>query len=463
MLRDSLTFVKDIYDAVSRSDTAFLDLEHRIQVRVKSHRTGGKINFISCTDGSSFSPCQVVYDESADVSEETFRKIVTGATVECVGRILVTPKAKQMFDFVANSIILIGDVSDDYPLQKTRIGFEKLREIPHLRPRTNTFEAIFKIRSALSIAIHRFFQMRGFQYVTPPLITANDAEGAGEAFIVTTRSDADYEADFFGKKACLTVSGQLHVEPYALAFGNVYSFGPTFRAENSNTPYHASEFWMIEPEIASGDLFDNMNLIEDMIKYCINYVLQETNDEMAFLNQFVDETHSLIQDLKKAASSKFKVFTYDQAIEYLSKADRSFEYPVYWGVDLKSEHERYLCEEVAQGPVFIINYPKEIKAFYMRLNDDMKTVAACDLLVPGVGELIGGSQREERYDVLIQRMREMEIPIEPLKWYVDLRRYGTMVHSGFGIGLERMMLYLTRIGNIRDTIPYPRTPRNCRF
>ena len=461
MIKDKLTSVKDIFKAVYSNDNAFLDRDHVIQVRIKSHRPSGGVGFISCTDGSTFTPCQVVYNDKTEMTgSESF---ATGATIECTGKVIPTPSARQPFDFAADTVTLIGAVTPDYPLQKNRIGFEKLREMPHLRPRTNTFEAMFKVRSVLSTAIHNYFQSCGFQYVTPPLITTNDAEGAGEAFTVTTRADDHYDEDFFGRHACLTVSGQLHLEPFALALGSVYSFGPTFRAENSNTPYHASEFWMIEPEIASADLYDDMQVIEGMIKYCINYVLENASDEMAFFNKFIDKKKTLISDLKKTAASDFKVYTYDEAIEYLLKADKKFEYPVSWGMDLKSEHERYLCEEKAGGPLFVINYPKETKAFYMRLNDDGKTVAACDLLVPGVGELIGGSQREERFDVLLERMKELNVPVEPLQWYVDLRKYGTIKHSGFGVGLERMMLYLTRIGNIRDTIPYARTPRNCRF
>lgn len=459
MIRDQLTTVQQLFQAVQAGEAA-ANVEHTIQVRVKSHRPSGGIGFVSCTDGSMFQPCQIVYN--GETQGEFQNQLSTGAMIECRGTVKPTPGAKQPFDFVARRIEVLGGVAEDYPLQKNRISFEKLREMPHLRPRTNTFEAVFKVRSCLSMAIHNYLQGLGFQYVTPPLITANDAEGAGEAFTVTTRTDGDYDKDFFNRHACLTVSGQLHIEPFALALGNVYSFGPTFRAENSNTPYHASEFWMIEPEMVSADLFDDMKLIEGMIKACIHDVLEKTADEMAFFDKFIDPTHTLLRDLKQVYESQFQVFTYDQAIEYLKAADRDFEYPVSWGMDLKSEHERYLCEVKAKGPVFVINYPKDIKAFYMRLNDDGKTVAACDLLVPGVGELIGGSQREERYDLLVKRMEEMHIPIEPLQWYVDLRKYGSVKHAGFGIGLERMMLYLTRIGNIRDTIPYPRTPRNCK-
>jgi asparaginyl-tRNA synthetase len=348
-------------------------------------------------------------------------------------------------------------------MQKKRHSLEFMREIPHLRPRTNTFTALFRVRSVLCGAIHEFFQSNGFLYITPPLITGNDAEGAGEVFTVTTRDDGDYEKDFFGKHACLTVSGQLHVEPFALAYDKVYTFGPTFRAENSNTTTHASEFWMVEPEIAFADLEDDMAVMESMVKYCIKAVLERCPSEMKFFNDMFDNEHTLISRLQAVVDSEFKVLPYTEAIDLLLKSGRQFQYPVEWGIDMKSEHERYLCEEVVKGPVFIIDYPKDIKAFYMRMNDDGKTVAACDCLVPGVGELIGGSQREERYDLLVKRMAELGIPQEPLQWYCDLRRFGSVPHSGFGLGLERFILYLTNIGNIRDTIPYARTPKNLMF
>ena len=355
-----------------------------------------------------------------------------------------------------------GDCDRDYPLQKKRHSFEYMREIPHLRPRANSFYAIFRLRSVLSMAIHEFFQNQGFVYVHTPVITGNDAEGAGETFTVTTREDQKYEEDFFGKHASLTVSGQLHVESFAMAFRDVYTFGPTFRAENSNTTRHASEFWMIEPEIAFADLEDDMDLIEDMVKYCIDYVLENAPEEMKFFNSMIDK--ECIERITKVRNSEFKRMTYTEAIELLKKADVKFENnKIEWGMDLQSEHERYLCEKVVNGPVFLIDYPKDIKAFYMRVNEDNKTVAACDLLVPGVGELVGGSQREERYDVLEARMKEMGMETDSLQWYMDLRRYGGCKHAGFGLGFDRMLMYLTGMQNIRDVEPFPRTPRNLIF
>ena len=355
-----------------------------------------------------------------------------------------------------------GDCDRDYPLQKKRHSFEYMREIPHLRPRANSFYAIFRLRSVLSMAIHEFFQNQGFVYVHTPVITGNDAEGAGETFTVTTREDQKYEEDFFGKHASLTVSGQLHVESFAMAFRDVYTFGPTFRAENSNTTRHASEFWMIEPEIAFADLEDDMDLIEDMVKYCIDYVLENAPEEMKFFNSMIDK--ECIERITKVRNSEFKRMTYTEAIELLKKADVKFENnKIEWGMDLQSEHERYLCEKVVNGPVFLIDYPKDIKAFYMRVNEDNKTVAACDLLVPGVGELVGGSQREERYDVLEARMKEIGMETDSLQWYMDLRRYGGCKHAGFGLGFDRMLMYLTGMQNIRDVEPFPRTPRNLIF
>ena len=463
-MREKNTAIRDLLGIAQKAEKKGDTLT--IRGWIKSNRLSGRVGFMTITDGSCFKPCQVVYDANNISNFEETSRIGTGCTVEVLGTVELTPEMKQPFDFIASEITLLGGCDPDYPLQKNRIGLDKLREMPHLRPKTNTFQAVFKVRSDLSLAIHEFFKERGFLYITTPIITGNDAEGAGEVFTVTTRADNDYEKDFFGKHASLTVSGQLHVEPFALAYGNVYTFGPTFRAENSNTSYHASEFWMIEPEIAGADLNDDMALIEDMVKYCIDYVLNNSTDEMQFLNDFIDPKHTLIEDLKAICDSEFEVYDYTDAVDYLSEAISKgvkFEFPVFWGMDLKSEHERYLCETRAKGPLFIINYPKEIKSFYMRLNDDGKTVAACDLLVPGAGELIGGAQREERYDMLVKRMEEMNIPLEPLSWYADLRRFGTIKHAGFGFGLERMMLFLTRIGNIRDTIPYARTPNNMRF
>lgn len=441
------------------------EINEIVEIRgwIKTNRNNGQIGFMEVNDGSCYKNCQVVYEKDKLTDFESVTKYLTGCSVIAIGRYVKTPEAKQPFEIHLQEINLLGNCDEDYPLQKKKHSLEFLRGIPHLRPRTNTFAAVFRIRSLLCFAIHEFLQKNGFVYVTPPLITGNDAEGAGETFTVTTREDVQYEEDFFGKKASLTVSGQLHIESFALAFDKVYSFGPTFRAENSNTTTHASEFWMIEPEIAFADLNTNMDWIVKLIKYSINYVLENAKDEMTFLNQFIDQEHNLIEKLTKVVNSEFEVLTYTQAIEYLEKANKKFEFPVSWGEDLKTEHERYICEEIVKGPVFITNYPKDIKAFYMRVNDDEKTVAACDLLVPGVGELIGGSQREERYDYLIKRMNELDIPVDALDWYADLRRFGSIVHSGFGIGLERMLMYITSIGNIRDAIPYARTPNNLKF
>ena len=392
---------------------------------------------------------------------DEIRKVKTGAAIKVLGKFKLTPEAKQPFEIEATQIVIEGDCDEDYPLQKKRHTLEYLREIPHLRPRTNTFMAVFRIRSLLAMAIHEFFQDQGFVYVTTPLITGNDAEGAGETFTVTTRTDGDYEKDFFGKKASLTVSGQLHVESFALAFRDVYTFGPAFRAENSNTSRHVSELWMVEPEIAFADLEDDMDLMEDLVKYCIQYVLDNGEAEMEFLNQFVDKT--LLDRLTHVLNSEFKRLDYTEAIEILKKSGKKFEEPVEWGIDLASEHEVYITDEVVKGPVFLTNYPKDIKAFYMRVNDDNKTVAACDMLVPGIGELIGGSQREERYAILKQRMEELGVEQENLQWYMDLRRYGGVQHAGFGIGFERLVMYITGMKNIRDVLPYPRTPRNLKF
>jgi asparaginyl-tRNA synthetase len=428
---------------------------------VRTNRNSGKLGFIALNDGTYFKNCQIVYMEESLNNYEEISKISTGSALRVVGKFKLTPEGQQPFEVTATEIEIKGKCDDDFPLQKKRHTLEYLREIPHLRPRTNTFMASFRIRSLLAMAIHEFFQSQGFVYIHTPLITGNDAEGAGETFTVTNRNDANYEEDFFGKQASLTVSGQLHVESFAMAFRDVYTFGPTFRAENSNTSTHASEFWMIEPEIAFADLEDDMDLIEDCIKYCIQYVLNNAPAEMEFLNQFVDK--GLLERLQHVEASEFKRLDYTEAIDILKKSGKKFKFPVTWGIDLATEHERYLCEEVIKGPVFLINYPKDIKAFYMRLNDDHKTVAACDLLVPGIGELVGGSQREERYDVLLDRMKEMGINQEELQWYLDLRRYGGVNHAGFGIGFERLIMYMTGITNIRDVIPYPRTPRNLKF
>ncbi|MCF0110275.1 MAG: asparagine--tRNA ligase [Erysipelotrichaceae bacterium] len=454
--------VRELYEAVSANVTMELDgLEYvRVQGWIRTNRHNGAIGFIELNDGTYFRNCQLVYDATLKNIDEV-SKYLTGTAITATGKFKLTPELKQPFEIQVTEIELEGSCSADYPLQKKRHSFEYLREIGHLRPRANTFNAVFRVRSALSMAIHEFFQNQGFVYIHTPLITSNDAEGAGETFTVTTREDGKYEEDFFGKHASLTVSGQLHAEAFALAFRDVYTFGPTFRAENSNTTKHASEFWMIEPEIAFADLEDDMDLIEDMVKYCIQYVLDNCPEEMNFFNTMIDKT--LMDRLNHVLNSEFKRMPYTEAIEHLMKVNDQFEFPVKWGTDIQSEHERYLSEKVVGGPVFVTDYPKDIKAFYMRINDDNKTVAACDLLVPGVGELVGGSQREERYDVLVNRMEEMHIEPSSLNWYLDLRRFGGCKHAGFGLGFERFLMYITGMQNIRDVIPFARTPKNCLF
>ncbi len=435
--------------------------EVEVQGWVRTNRASKKIGFIVINDGSCFSNVQVVYEASLENFQEV-SKITLGSAVEVKGVFVATPDGKQPFELQAKQVSVLGLCDHDYPIQKKRHTFEYMREIPHVRPRANSYYAMFRLRSVLSMAIHTFFQDQGFVYVHTPVITGNDAEGAGECFTVTTRKDDQYEEDFFGKHAQLTVSGQLHVEPFALTYRNVYTFGPTFRAENSNTTRHASEFWMIEPELAFADLNDDMDCIEEMIKYCIRYCLEHASEEMAFFEKFVDK--ECIQRVKAVAESNFARMTYSEGIEHLLKAKDQFEnQDIFWGMDLQSEHERYLCEKVVNGPVFLTDYPKDIKAFYMRVNDDQKTVAACDLLVPYVGELVGGSQREERYDVLVSKMKEMGMEQSSLDWYLDLRRYGGCKHSGFGLGFDRMLMYLSGMQNIRDVQPYPRTPRNLIF
>ena len=398
-------------------------------------------------------------------------KLKLSSAIIVVGKLVLTPNSKQPFEIQANKVIVEGDSTDDYPLQKKRHTFEFLRTILHLRPRTNTFNAVFRVRSRLAFAIHKFFNERGFVYVHTPIITGSDAEGAGEMFRVTTldldnvpkddEGNVDFSQDFFSKSTNLTVSGQLQAEAYALAFRNVYTFGPTFRSEHSNTPRHAAEFWMMEPEICFADLDDVCNLAEDMVKYIIKDVMENCEEEIKFFNNFVDK--NLIERLTKVANKSFKKLTYTEAIEILQKSGEKFEYPVEWGMDLQTEHEKYLSEKVVDGPVFVTDYPKEIKAFYMRLNDDNKTVAATDLLVPGIGELIGGSQREERYELLDKKMEELGFNKEEYKWYLDLRKYGGVKHGGFGLGFERMVMYMTGMSNIRDVIPFPRTVGHCEY
>ena len=459
-----LTFmtVRELYEMACSGSTMETDqIEYaQLQGWVRTNRNNGSIGFIELNDGTYFRNAQLVY--SSDLANfQDVSKYLTGTALTVTGKVVLTPQAKQPFELQVTEVLLEGTCDNTYPLQKKRHSFEYLREIGHLRPRSNTFNAVFRVRSVLAMAIHEFFQDQGFVYVNAPIITGNDAEGAGEVFTVTTRDDGNYEEDFFGKKANLTVSGQLQAEAFAMAFRDVYTFGPTFRAENSNTTTHASEFWMVEPEIAFADLEDDMDLIEDMIKYCIQYVLDNCPEEMKFFNQFIDNT--LLERLNHVLNSEFVRMPYTEAIEHLLKAKKKFENPVSWGVDLNTEHERYLCEEVVKGPVFLIDYPKDIKAFYMRMNDDGKTVAACDLLVPAVGELVGGSQREERLEVLQNRMKEMGVHEAGLQWYLDLRRYGGCQHAGFGLGFERFIMYVTGMQNIRDVIPFARTPKNLLF
>ncbi len=459
-----LTFmtVRELYEMACSGSTMETDqIEYaQLQGWVRTNRNNGSIGFIELNDGTYFRNAQLVY--SSDLANfQDVSKYLTGTALTVTGKVVLTPQAKQPFELQVTEVLLEGACDNTYPLQKKRHSFEYLREIGHLRPRSNTFNAVFRVRSVLAMAIHEFFQDQGFVYVNAPIITGNDAEGAGEVFTVTTRDDGNYEEDFFGKKANLTVSGQLQAEAFAMAFRDVYTFGPTFRAENSNTTTHASEFWMVEPEIAFADLEDDMDLIEDMIKYCIQYVLDNCPEEMKFFNQFIDNT--LLERLNHVLNSEFVRMPYTEAIDHLLKAKKKFETPVSWGVDLNTEHERYLCEEVVKGPVFLIDYPKDIKAFYMRMNDDGKTVAACELLVPAVGELVGGSQREERLEVLQNRMKEMGVHEAGLQWYLDLRRYGGCQHAGFGLGFERFIMYVTGMQNIRDVIPFARTPKNLLF
>ncbi len=456
--------VRECYDLLINAEEIEIDSIDEVELQgwVRTNRSSKNVGFIELNDGTYFRSIQCVYSSELENFEEV-SKFNVGSALTVIGNFKITPDSKQPFEVEVTAITLEGASDSNYPLQKKRHTFEYLREIAHLRPRSNTFSAVFRVRSILSMAIHEFFQNQGFVYVHTPIITGNDAEGAGEVFTVTTRQDDKYEKDFFGKHASLTVSGQLHGEAYAMAFRDIYTFGPTFRAENSNTSRHASEFWMIEPEIAFANLEDVMNLIEDMVKYCIEYVLENAPEEMKFFNDRIDESHTLLQRLNSLVNSEFKKMSYSEAIEILTTADHTFEYPVSWGSDLQSEHERYLCEKVVNGPVFLTDYPKDIKAFYMRINEDNKTVAACDLLVPSVGELVGGSQREERLDVLEARMEQMGVDKESLEWYLDLRRYGGCKHGGFGLGFERMLMYITSMSNIRDVIPFARTPRNLDF
>ena len=459
-----LTNIREIF----RNKDKFADKEVTIGGWVRSNRNSKNFGFIVVNDGTFFEPIQVVYGNGLDNYDEV-GKINVGAAIIVRGTLVLTPDAKQPFEIQAAEVTVEGASTSDYPLQKKRHTFEYLRTISHLRPRTNTFEAVFRVRSLCAYAIHKFFQERDFVYVHTPLITGSDCEGAGEMFQVTTldlnnlpmteEGKVDFSKDFFNKPTNLTVSGQLNGETYAMAFKNIYTFGPTFRAENSNTTRHAAEFWMIEPEIAFADLEDDMMLAESMLKYVINYVLENAPEEMAFFNNFVDK--GLLDRLRNVVENDFARVTYTEAIDILSKHNDKFDYKVSWGCDLQTEHERYLTEQIYKRPVFVTDYPKEIKAFYMKLNDDGKTVAAVDCLVPGIGEIIGGSQREDDYDKLLARINELGLSEDDYKFYLDLRKYGSARHAGFGLGFERCVMYLTGMGNIRDVIPFPRTVNNC--
>ena len=458
--------VKEIYRETDR----FLNQKVELSGWVRTVRTSKTFGFIEINDGSFFENIQVVFEESL-VNFMEIGKLTISSAIRIQGELVPSPGAKQPFELKAETIEVLSLSAADYPLQKKRHTFEYLRTIAHLRPRTNTFAAVFRLRSVVAYAIHKFFQEKGYVYVQTPIITGSDAEGAGEMFKVTALDMAqppkdelgnvDFSKDFFGRITSLTVSGQLNVETYCMAFRNVYTFGPTFRAENSNTVRHAAEFWMIEPEIAFADLSDNMNLAEEMMKFLIQYALDNAPEEMAFFNSFVDK--NLFNRLENILSSEFGHVTYTEAVELLIKENVKFEYPVRWGMDLQTEHERYLTEKIFKKPVFVSDYPKEIKAFYMRLNDDNKTVAAMDLLVPGVGEIIGGSQREERLEILQKRMKESGLNAEDYWWYLDLRRYGGVKHAGYGLGFERVIMYLTGMANIRDVISFPRTANSCEF
>lgn len=449
----------------------FLEEEVVIRGWVRTNRDSNRLGFIELNDGTTFKSVQVVYEKGALENFEEISKVPIAAALKVKGTLILTPEAKQAFEINAKEVVVEAGADSDYPLQKKRHTLEFLREIAHLRPRSNTFSAVFRVRSLLSFAIHKYFQENGFVYVHTPIITGNDCEGAGEMFRITTLDpvnppineggNVDYSEDFFGKETSLTVSGQLEGEAFALAFRKIYTFGPTFRAENSNTARHASEFWMVEPEVAFADLEANMKMGESLIKFIIQYILDNAPDEMEFFNSFVDK--GLKDRLEGIVQAEFGKVTYTEAVEILKKSGKEFQFPVEWGIDLQTEHERYLTEEVFKRPLFVTDYPKDIKAFYMRMNDDGKTVAACDLLVPGVGEIIGGSQREERYDVLLDRMNEMGINPEDYKWYLDIRKYGGVEHSGFGLGFERILMYITGISNIRDVLPFPRTPKSAEF
>lgn len=458
--------VKDLY----KNTVNFVEKEITIEGWVKTVRDSKTFGFIELNDGTFFKNVQIVFNDTLNNFAEIC-KLTISSSIKVVGKFILTQNAKQPFEIQATSIEIESLSDSSYPLQKKKHSFEYLRTISHLRPRANTFNAVFRVRSVLAYAIHKFFQERSFVYVHTPILTGSDAEGAGEMFNVnsfelkdipkTKEGEVDFTQDFFGKSTHLTVSGQLNAETFAQSFCNVYTFGPTFRAENSNTVKHAAEFWMVEPEICFADLTDDMDLAEDMIKYIFQYVIDNCPEEMDFFNKFIDT--GLLERLNHVITSDFVRISYTDAIKELEKHNDEFEYKVSWGVDLQTEHERYLCENIFQKPVFVTDYPKDIKAFYMKQNPDGKTVAATDLLVPGIGEIIGGSQREEDYSKLLNRMKELDMPLDSYDWYLDLRKYGSCNHAGFGLGFERAIMYLTGMQNIRDVIPFPRTPKNCEF
>lgn len=458
--------VKNLY----KSTDQFVNQEITIEGWVKTVRDSKTFGFIELNDGTFFKNVQIVFHDTLENFAQIC-KLTISSSVKVSGKFILTENAKQPFEIQATNIEIESLSDSSYPLQKKKHSFEYLRTIAHLRPRANTFHAVFRVRSALAYSIHKFFQEKGFVYVNTPILTGSDAEGAGEMFNVNSfnlkdipknkAGDIDFSQDFFGKPAHLTVSGQLNAETFAQSFCNVYTFGPTFRAENSNTVKHAAEFWMVEPEICFADLSDDMDLAEEMIKYIFQYVLDTCPEEMEFFNKFIDT--GLLERLNHVIGSDFVRISYTDAIKELEKHNNEFEYKVSWGVDLQTEHERYLCENIFKKPVFVTDYPKDIKAFYMKQNPDGKTVAASDLLVPGIGEIIGGSQREEDYDKLFNRMKELNMPLEEYTWYLDLRKYGSCHHAGFGLGFERAIMYLTGMQNIRDVIPFPRTPKNCEF
>lgn len=458
--------IRDLYKQTEK----YVNQEITLEAWVKTLRDSKTFGFIEINDGTFFKNVQIVFTDKLS-NFEKIKKLTISSTIKVTGKVVLTENAKQPFEIQATNIEIFSMSDNSYPLQKKKHSFEYLRTIAHLRPRANTFNAVFRVRSVLAYAIHKFFQERNFVYVNTPLITGSDAEGAGEMFNVNSfdlanvpkleNGEPDFSKDFFGKSAHLTVSGQLNAETFAQSFCNVYTFGPTFRAENSNTVKHAAEFWMIEPEICFADLKDDMDLAEDMIKYIFQYVLDNCPEEMAFFNQFIDK--GLLDRLNNVINSDFARISYTDAVKELEKYNDKFEVKVFWGLDLQTEHERFLCEQIFKKPVFVTDYPKDIKAFYMKLNPDGKTVAAADLLVPGIGEIVGGSQREEDYDKLLTRMKELDMPIKNYEWYLDLRKYGSCNHAGFGLGFERAIMYLTGMQNIRDVIPFPRTPKNCEF